>query len=367
MASSPGYDPNLFDPNNFNNGYLMSDLLNSQDKPLVNRATQGELPLGSVFKVVTFSAALDSGLYEPQTTYDCQYDFTELQKYGGPVLHDWTWTHCQNRQAAGKQCDTSDSKPSGLLTLPEGLMRSCNPYFWHIGLDLYNNNRAGDIANMARAFGLGAPTGINVVPEASGNIDIPTNPIDATNQAIGQGTVTVTPLQVARLIAAIGNGGTLYRPQLIEKIIPVQGDPVSVFKPEATGTLPLQSNNLKTLQDAMFSVVHNPLGTAYYRFIGLNFNIYGKTGTAESGNGNSHAWFAGYTDDVKDTGQPDIAIAVVLENQGEGSDWAAPLFRAMIESYYYGKPQSRPWFSSGFGAPLYTPTPLGGIPTKTKP
>ncbi len=366
MASSPSYDPNIFDPNNFNSATLLGDLVNnSTDQPQLNRAAQGQLPLGSVFKVVTFSAALESGLYLPQTTYFCQYDFTELQQYGGQVLHDWTWTHCQNRLAAGKQCNTSDSKPSGLLTLPEGLMRSCNPYFWHIGLDLYNNNRAGDIATMAQAFGFGAPTGINVVPEASGNIVVPTDPIDATNQAIGQGTVTVTPLQVARAIAAIGNGGTLYQPQLIEKIESVDGSSINAFKPVASGTLPLRPDNLQTLQDAMWSVIHDPLGTAYYRFIGLNFAVYGKTGTAESGNGNSHAWFTGYTAAVKDTNLPDIAVAVVLENQGEGSDWAAPIFRAIVESYYFGSPQTRPWFGP-FGN-LYTPTPFGGIPTKTKP
>jgi len=363
IASSPGYDPNLFDPNNFNNGYLLKDLLNSQDKPLVNRATQGELPLGSVFKVITFSAALESGLYLPQTTYSCQYQFDELVKYGGSILHDWTWQHCQDRLAAGKQCDTSDSKPSGLLTLPEGLMRSCNPYFWHIGLDLYNNNRAGDIASMARTFGLGAPTGIGTVPEASGNIVVPTTEIDATNQAIGQGAVTVTPLQVARLIAAIGNGGTLYRPQLIEKVVPVQGNPLTVFKPEANGTLPLRADNLKVLQDAMWSVVHDSLGTANFRLRGLQIPVAGKTGTAESGNGKSHAWFAGYTLAAQNTKLPDIAVVVVLENQGEGSDWAAPLFQGIVESYYFGSPQSRPWFGP-FGNP-YTPTPIGGIPTRT--
>jgi len=364
MASSPTYDPNIFDPNNFNSATMLSDLVNnSTDQPLLNRATQGELPLGSVFKVVTFSAALESGLYLPQTTYSCQYDFTELQQYGGQVLHDWTWTHCQNRITAGKECNTTDSQPSGLLTLPEGLMRSCNPYFWHIGLDLYNNNRAGDIATMAQAFGFGAPTGIGSVPEGSGNIVVPTDPIGATNQAIGQGTVTVTPLQVARAIAAIGNGGTLYRPQLIEKVVPVQGDPAVVFKPEASGTLLLRPDNLKTLQDAMWSVIHDPRGTAYYRFIGLNFAVYGKTGTAESGNGNSHAWFAGYTAALKDTNLPDIAVVVVLENQGEGSDWAAPIFRAIVESYYMGSPQTRPWFGP-FDNP-YTPTPIGGIPTRT--
>ena len=155
MVSSPKYDQNLFDANNFNSSSLLGEMINDPNQPLVNRAAQGAYPLGSAFKPVTMAAALESGLYLPITTYDCQYDFTELQQFGGPVLHDWTWEHCQNRVRAGNFCDTSDSLPSGLLTLQEGLMRSCNPYFWHIGLDLFNNDRAGDIAEMARGFGLG--------------------------------------------------------------------------------------------------------------------------------------------------------------------------------------------------------------------
>lgn len=369
MASSPTYDPNLFDANNPNQD-LLTQLLNDPNQPLVNRATQGQYPLGSVFKLVTFSAALESGLYLPQTTYDCQYDFTELQQYGGPVLHDWTWQHCQDRLAAGKECNTSDSRPSGLLTLPEGLMRSCNPYFWHIGLDLFNTDRPNDIANMARAFGFGQPTGIDQLSEAPGQILPPDGPIDATNQAIGQGSVLVTPLQVADLVAAVGNGGTLYRPQIVDKIQPVDGQPVYAFKPEARGTLPLRADNLKLLQDAMVSVIENPLGTANFRLRGLNIPVAGKTGTAESGNGNSHAWFAGYSNCANNTvnypactNKPDIAIAIIVENIGEGSDWAAPMFRWMIETYYYGAPQSIPWFGP-IGNP-YTPTPQGGIPTRT--
>ena len=362
MASSPNYDPNLFDPNTPNSD-LLTTLLNDQNNPLLNRAAQGQYPLGSVFKIITMSAGLESGLYLPETTYDCQYEFTELLPFGGPTLHDWTWQHCQDRIASGRTCETSDSQPSGLLTLPEGLMRSCNPYFYHIGLDLYRNNRANDIANMARAFGLGQPTGIDQIPEASGNIPVPANEVDATSLAIGQGDTQVTPLQVATFIAAIGNGGTLYRPQLVEKITDVNGGIVLNFKPEARGTLPLQPDRLKLIQDAMISVIENPRGTANFRLRGLNIPAAGKTGTAESGNGKSHAWFAGYTMDEQNSGKPDIAVAVIVENIGEGSDYAAPIFRWMVETYIYGTPQSVPWFGP-IGDP-YTPTPIGGIPTKT--
>ena len=361
MASSPGFDPNLFDPQNYNNGYLLNDLLNNPERPLYNRAAQGQYPLGSVFKVITFSAALESGLFEPQTTYDCQYDFTEIT---GIVKHDWTWDHCQTRVANGKECNTSDSKPSGLLTLSQGLMRSCNPWFWHIGLDLFRNNRGNDIANMARAFGLGSPTGINGVDEAAGNITDPTDEIAATNQAIGQGDVLVTPLQVARFMAAIGNGGTLYRPQLIEKIVGPDGTVIQSFSPDAMGTLPIQPDRLKALQDAMVSVIRDRRGTANFRIGSMNIPAAGKTGTAESNiPGSPHAWFAGYTF-ANIQGVPDIAVAVIVENQGEGSDYAAPIFRRVLESYFYGSPQVLYWFESGFGV-TRTPTPFGGIPTKT--
>ena len=367
MASSPGFDANLFEPNNYNNT-LLTDLLNDPETPLVNRATQGQYPLGSAFKVVTFSAALESGLFLPESTLDCQYDWNGLPDR---VYHDWTWEHCQKRIQNGDFCDTSDSRPSGLLALPEGLMRSCNPWFWQIGLDLYNFDRGSDIANMARAFGLGAPTGIEQVAEAPGNITNPPDLVEAVNQAIGQGDMLVSPLQVAVMYAAIGNGGTLYRPQLVEKIQPVDGSPTAVFKPEARGTLPLRPDNLEVLQDALWSVIHDSRGTANFSLRGFDFPARGKTGTAESGSGNPHAWFAGYTDcsDYVDDypvceGKADLAIAVIVENGGEGSEWAAPIFRRMVQVHYYGSPQSLfPWEST-YGVPK-TPTPIGGIPTKT--
>jgi cell division protein FtsI/penicillin-binding protein 2 len=355
MASSPDFDPNLFEPDNYNN-ILLPSVLGDPNQRLLNRATQGEYPLGSVFKIITMSAALESGVFTPESTLDCQYDWTELTDR---VRHDWTWQHCEDEKLTDPdgKCHT---KPSGLLTLPEGLMRSCNPWFWHIGLSLFDTGRKTDVANMARAFGLGSKTGIEI-DESAGAIQDPNEQIAAVNQAIGQGDVLVTPLQVARFIAAMGNGGTLYRPQLIERITDVNGQDTQVFKPEGQGTLPLSPENLKVIQDAMRAVTSNPRGTAYYRLGGVRFPLYGKTGTAETSAGVPHAWFAGYTDASLE-GKPDIAVAVVLEYQGEGSEWAAPVFKRVVESYFYGKPQSLyPW-ESGFGIqrtppPEETPTP----------
>jgi penicillin-binding protein 2 len=362
MASSPGFDSNAFQPDNPNSQSQIAELFQRQDRPLLNRAAQGQYPLGSVFKLITMAAGMESGLFVPETTYDCQYDWTRLPDR---VRHDWTWQHCQDRLAAGQECNTSDSVPSGVLTLPEGLMRSCNPFFWEIGYTLFNNDRPNDIATMARAFGLGQPTGIEQIPEEAGNIPTPTSVVDVVNESIGQGDVLVTPLQVATFIAALGNGGTLYRPQLVEKIEPVDGSAATpIFKPEARGTLPIQPFRLEIIKEAMISVVKDPRGTAYFRLRGLQVPVAGKTGTAESGSGLPHAWFAGYTMASETTGLPDIAIAVVLENQGEGSDYAAPVFKRIVETYYFGSPRTLYWFESNFGV-TETPTPFGGVPTRT--
>lgn len=184
--------------------------------------------------------------------------------------------------------------------------------------------------------------------ELEGSIPDPDSQIDATNMAIGQGDILVTPLQVATFIAAIGNGGTLYRPQLIERVVSPDGRDSNVFKPEEYAKLPVSRENLAVIQDAMRGVVAStdPYGTAWHRFTGLDIPVYGKTGTAESGSGDPHAWFAGYTDAGR-ADQPDIAMVVVVENIGEGSDYAAPIFRRLVELYFYGQPATLyPWESA---------------------
>jgi len=345
MASSPGYDPNLFDPLN-RNASLLGQVLSDPRQPLLNRATQGQYPLGSVFKIITMAAALESGRYKRDTVYNCGAYFTE----GGFSMQNWTVSH--------------EIPPTGPVDLVGGLVTSCNPYFWHIGLDLFHVDPFA-VPNMARAFGLGEAAGIEAVAESTGQIPDPDWKVatrgeawqagDSVNSATGQGDVLVTPLQVARFIAAIGNDGTLYRPQIIQRIIPPGGEPSFEFRPEEQGTLPISRDTMIAIQDGMIGVVTSPNGTAAHRFIGLGVKAAGKTGTAEDPPRDPHAWFAGYTyDDRPD--KPDLAVVVVVQNIGEGSDYAAPIFRRVIENYFSGSPQTLYWWESAFGV-TSTPTP----------
>ncbi|HET7011470.1 MAG TPA: penicillin-binding transpeptidase domain-containing protein [Anaerolineales bacterium] len=356
MVSSPGFDPNAYDTRNPNWTYALDAILNNPNNPSINRATSSGYPLGSVFKIITMAAALESGVYTPDTVYNCTAEFTELP---GQVFYDWTVE--------------AELPPTGEVTLSEGLARSCNPYFWHIGVDLFNLGLTTALPDMAKAFGLGRTTGIEI-DEIAGRVPDPewkreTTGVDwavgdSHQLAIGQASLNVTPLQVARFIAAVGNGGTLYRPQLVERVQNAEGVVSQQFEPEAQGTLPIKPETLEAIQQAMVQVITWPRGTAYRRFLNFPISVAGKTGTADSGGIEPHAWFAGYTFEGRED-KPDIAVVVLAEYQGQGSDWAAPIFRRVLEAYFFGQAfQPYPW-ESQIGV-TRTPTETPGPDEQTE-
>lgn len=326
MASSPNFDPNYFTPQNYNSQWALQDLVTDEGRPLWNRAAQSAYPLGSVFKLVTTAAALESGLFTPTSRYDCVSQYTELPGFVG---NDWTYD--------------KELPPSGNLTLVEGIMRSCNPWFYHLGLELYRQMGDAYLADWAREFGFGSATGIDAVAEAVGQINNPTSEGAAVQMGIGQGDMLVTPLQVANMLAAIGNGGTLYRPQVIEKITNIDGEIIDQFQPEVLNEIPVSDETLDAIKLGMEAVVRDQRGTAYRRFLGMRAPVYCKTGTATTSVEDPHSWFAGFTDG-NNPDRPDIAIAVILEYAGDGSQYAAPVFRRVVEAYFSGEVYTQFWW-----------------------
>lgn len=340
MVSSPGYDANLFETSNYNSPIMMTAALNDPENRLLNRVTQAAYPMGSVFKIVTMAAALESGLFRSNTTYDCGYRFTELP---GVTLYDWTYTY-------GKS-------PSGKIDLMGALIRSCNPYFWHIGLELFRKGESNDIVDHASAFGLGKPTGIRELEEVTGQILDPRSEGDAVQLAIGQGSMLATPLQVAVMISAIGNGGNLYRPYIVSKFTTTDGAVINTYEPEVVGKLNERPEIMDVIRKSMRKVVTDDHGTAQAALAGISVPVYGKTGTASTAQEEPHSWFAGYTDGAKETNKPDITIVVIAEHAGEGSMVAAPIFRRVMEIYYNGRPSKLfPWESSLYVTREIVPT-----------
>jgi penicillin-binding protein 2 len=323
LATWPRFDPDPFaegiDPQ------VWSTLASDPDLPLMNRAIQGQYPPGSTFKIVTMGTIMERGGVQPTQTYNCPGAWDKL---------GWKMT-CWLKSGHGD------------IDLVSALTASCDVTFYQIGYDLsYIDIDA--LPSYARSFGLGASTGIGKMPdgdldplaEASGLV-----PDDAwkrqtlgegwatgdtVNLAIGQGFLLTTPLQMCRLVAAVGNGGTLYRPQIVWKVAAVGEEPEIVFEPDKVGRLPITPPTLDAIRKGMEGATTSPRGTATHRFVGFPYPVAGKTGTAQNVGELPHSWFIGYLP----ADQPEIAIVAMLENMGEGSTYAAPLFRQVAAAYY---------------------------------
>jgi penicillin-binding protein 2 len=316
LASYPRFKPAVF-----TTGFdveAWAKLYTNEKRPLLNRASQGLYPPGSVFKIVTISAVLETLGLKPDAMFVCTGKWAGLGK------------------EFEKKCWLEGGH--GRINLVDGLTQSCDVVFYEIGLALHKHDPQ-ILPNWGRAFGLGVPTDLLGLSESAGvmpddawkqaNLSQPLFDGDAVNSAIGQGYMLSTPIQIARLLAAIGNGGRLVRPRVIDRVVGVDGT-ARVFEPEVAGTLPLSPESLSLIRRSLEAVVTGARGTARYAFANIPYTVAGKTGTAESGQKEPHAWFAGYAP----TDEPRVAIAVILEHAGEGSREAAPLFRQVVEAFF---------------------------------
>lgn len=312
MASFPRFDPNIFVLGASRE--QLAALNDEKARPQLNRATQAMYPAGSVFKVVTMTAGFERGGFAGNQPLPCGGVF-ELK---GNMYRDWS----TNRRT---------------VTYQEGLVQSCDIVYYTVGQKLDEMDPM-ILPNMARSFGLGSPTGIQGVPEASGVVPDPQwkrmvkndgwATGDAINLSIGQGFLLVTPLQMATIYNAIANGGTLWQPRLVARTLNADGSVVRDYPPMEKGKLPIKPENLQVIQAALQQVTTTPSGTAVEAFKGANPPTAGKTGTAEQ-QGDPHSWFTSYYP----AQAPTVAGCVMVEAGGEGSANAAPITRQFYEKY----------------------------------
>jgi peptidoglycan glycosyltransferase len=310
MASFPPYDPNRIPEE-------LPQLSTDPNAPLVDRATQGQYPPGSTFKVVTAAAGLDSGTITPETTINAPGVITVQ---GQPLQNDFT-------------------QDFGPISLDPALTDSVNTWFAQLG------ERVGSetLYNYMSAFGFNSKPQIDLPSDqltTSGIYDGdqllgPNDPIDVARVAIGQERLLVTPLQMAEVAAAVANDGTLMKPRLWDRVVDPDGRVVKRMDPSEQSQA-ISPESAQELNDAMQSVVREGTGTAAAL---AGVDVAGKTGTAEvpdkeACNGlPNQAWFIGFAP----ADDPQIAVAATIEcTSGFGGEVAAPIVADVMQELLSG-------------------------------
>eukprot|EP00456_Euglypha_rotunda_P011988 TRINITY_DN1329_c0_g1_i7.p1 TRINITY_DN1329_c0_g1~~TRINITY_DN1329_c0_g1_i7.p1 ORF type:complete len:748 (-),score=191.73 TRINITY_DN1329_c0_g1_i7:2326-4569(-) len=313
-ASAPRFDLNLL---THPDRQRWQDLMDDPRKPLFSRATQMSLPPGSVFKVISAVAAVESGKVNPDIPIACRGYLDRPDQHRCQIFRHHHVGH-------------------GNTTLDDALCCSCNVYFFTAA------RRMGPqpLVDWATRFGIGQRTGIDLPSEGAGHLPSPEemvngqrrrwHPGDTLGLVIGQADLLVTPLQMVRAMAAVANGGQLVTPHLAGEVGPVSMSDSPSFRPVFSHPEPqpidgLRSETLAHVRDGLEKVVNHPSGTAYKTVRMKEVRIAGKTGTAESGSAD-HAWFAGYVPAER----PRVAFVVVLEQGGGGGKAAGPVAKKFV-------------------------------------
>jgi penicillin-binding protein 2 len=316
MASSPSFDPNVFATRISGNDW--NELVSNPDHPMQNRAIQNGYSPGSIFKLVMADAGLEEGLLDDNPSVVCR---------GSAVYYGRTF-HC------------AEKKGHGSLHLEQAIAKSCNIFFYELGRRLGITK----IAEHARELGLGERTGIDLPEERSGVMPSPEWKMQARHAkwyvgetisvSIGQGAVSVTPLQILRVVSAIATGGLITTPHVLLR---AENDSDHGMQ-WPVRRIPIGEDHARRIREGMWESVNN-WGTGHNAAV-PGQDICGKTGTVQiiskenkdllQEGAEDHSWFAGFGN--KDN--PEIAVVVFIEHGGKGGIAAAPLAKEIFGAYF---------------------------------
>ncbi len=355
LVSLPSYDNNLFAKGITTEAYAA--LLNDPLLPMFDQAIAGQYPPGSIFKIIMASGGLQEGVISPNTRLGDGFDgvndgiiwvpndFAPWDQSLAQPFYSWTHKYGYGH---------------GLDDVRHALAVSDDIFFYMLGggyRDRFEGLGSTRMGDYARMFGLGAPTGIELLGEAAGLV--PTSKWkrvnyaeswltgDTYNMSIGQGYVLATPIQMANATAAVANRGVLYQPQLVDHLTDEHGDVVQPFEPKVLSEVAMDPRYLDVVREGMYGAMNFSYGTAT-RVKVPGVVLAGKTGTAEfardwdkdgqpdrddKGNLPTHAWFTAFAPYV----DPEIVVTVFVMNGGEGSSVAAPVAGEVLNAYFTAK------------------------------
>lgn len=317
LASQPGFNPNAMTLGSTLAGEPLSPAGQAQ---IFNKAVLAAYPAGSSFKPFTLAAALKTGVVTPSSTRPCpptwQYGTFTFRNYLEHTL-------------------------PGSVGLAESMAFSCNTTYMPLSLEVYEADETA-LTDLLLEFGFGAPTGIGFLVEETGIV--PDDAWLAANGrggysgfeqiqlAIGQGAFLGTPLQLANAYAAIGNGGTLWRPRIVTSGTLPDGTVVTRVDPTVVRQISVSAADLAFVTDTLQAVTTLSYGTGTAAFAGFGIPVAGKSGTAENGTPDPHAWFPAFAP----ADAPTISVATVLPYipLGTGGSDAAPLVRRVMAAHF---------------------------------
>ena len=312
LVSHPAFDPNQLTSGS--RGYWKT-ILSDQSNPLNNRVIQGRFPPGSTFKPLVALAALEKGVINETTSFNCGGHFT----FAGHVFKCW------------------QKKGHGSVAIHKGIVASCDVFFYNTGL----RTGVDTIHEMAEKIGITKPSGIDLPGENVGLV--PSTEWkrkkkgekwyegETVSVAIGQGAVWLTPIELLQLTSFMGNEGVTFKPRLVNRIVSPEGKVITVFEPEMSANVKLDKQHITLVKEGMKGVVNEQGGTAYSNARLQNVSMSGKTGSAQSGTGGAdHAWFIAFAP----SDAPSVAMSILVEHGMHGASAAAPIAKAVAETMF---------------------------------